>query len=226
VSRRDPDVGEAHALAHMRTNPELGKERIAALTDGIAAFAMTLLVLGIGVPTPDAVAPSELPAHVASLAPEVGIFVLSFATTGLFWIGSHQFLHLIGRSNRVFLWLNLLFLLTVVLLPFTTGTVGHYPGERVAVVLYGANLVAGGLSLQLLWTYAGRARLYRHDLEPDLLHGMRRRSALGPAANAAGAVVGWFAPWVGLAIFAAVAVFYVLPSRLDRHLGHRRGQHD
>ena len=103
------------------------KSRIAALVDGIFAVAMTLLVLDLKLPeglkmSSDA----ELWRQLLELTGRFSTYALSFIVLGTFWIGHHSLFHFVRKVNRGLLWLNMLFLLFITLLPFSTNLLsGH-----------------------------------------------------------------------------------------------------
>src|SRR5277367_2973148 len=91
-----------------------------------------------------------------ALLPKLNGYILSFALVGMYWIAHHQMFHAFRRVDRELMWLNLLFLLLVTFLPFTTSllSVGNVP--QVAVMIYGGNLIAISLVLFAIWFYATR----------------------------------------------------------------------
>jgi uncharacterized membrane protein len=202
-----------------------GKERMLALTDGIFAFAMTLLVLGITVPAPSQVGADALPGYLAGLLPELGIFALSFVVCGIFWVGHHAQFHLVGRTDRILLWLNIGFCMSIAVLPFTTGTLGHYPLAQVAIVAYGLNLIGTGAALNAMRWWARRARLLRSDVDPVVLALARRRMAVNPAVAALAILASVLDPRLSLLLFCVIPFYYIRPGRIDVHLGHRKGEH-
>ncbi len=119
--------------------------RVEALSDGVFAIAMTLLILDIAVPNVKSVSPAQLPGALRALGPEFLIYALSFIILGIYWVGHHNQYHYIGRSDRVFLWINILFLMFVAAVPFSTALLGRYPLERPALFVYGMNLIAASL---------------------------------------------------------------------------------
>ncbi len=95
-------------------------ERLAALSDGIFAVAMTLLLLDLHVP-PEAVAAREgLARALVDLVPQVAVYLMSFITLGIFWVGQQTQLNHLTRSDRSLTWIHLGFLFVVTLLPFST----------------------------------------------------------------------------------------------------------
>ena len=131
----------------------LNKHRLEALSDGIFAFAMTLLVLDLKFPKipHDLMTPSLLKQTLFDLWPKFLSYVTSFAVLGVFWIGHHGYSHFVKRTDRWFLWLNLLFLMFIVLVPFSTDLLGDYHSQRVVVMIYGSNLLALGVGFYWQW---------------------------------------------------------------------------
>ncbi|MCU4972857.1 TMEM175 family protein [Halobacteria archaeon AArc-m2/3/4] len=127
-------------------------DRMDALSDGVFAIVLTLLVLQFQVPDADA---TGVPAALADQRPLLFSYLLSFAVVGLYWIVHHNLFQRIVRHDRVLLYLNLLFLLTVSFLPFPTELLGIY-GTHFTWTLYALNFSFVGLSLTLLWWYAYR----------------------------------------------------------------------
>ena len=128
----------------------LSKARVEALTDGIFATVMTVLVLGLRTPIAN-LSESDLRSQVLSLWPNIVAYAFSFVVLGLFWIGHHNQFHYIKRTNRIFLWINIIFLLTIGFIPFSTSLIGLYPFSSTAVRVYGANLAATGIMLNAVW---------------------------------------------------------------------------
>ena len=132
----------------------LGTARVAALCDGVFAIAMTILVLSIAVPTAETVPAERLPGALRQLAPQVLVYVISFINLGVLWVGQHNQYHFISRADRWFLWINIGYLLLVSFMPLSTALLGHYPLNRLALFVYGANLLTATLVLALHWHYA------------------------------------------------------------------------
>jgi uncharacterized membrane protein len=151
----------------------LTKARVEALTDGIFAVAMTLLILDVKVPVVSH--PSELVREVLALWPKCLSYVISFVMLGIYWVGHHNQFHLIRRTDRALLWINILFMMTISFVPFSTGLLSTYPREPIAVAVYGTNLVVIGLILYGHWSYATR----RHRLVDHSLDGRTIRSRAG-----------------------------------------------
>jgi uncharacterized membrane protein len=196
--------------------PGLPKSRIEALSDGIFAVAMTLLVLDIRVPSvTDSV---QLPRALLALWPRCLTYAITFLMLGIYWVGQHNQFHLIRRTDRTLLWINICFLMTICFVPFSTALLSGYPRERLALSVYGGNLIAVGLILSAHWAYAThRGRLVDPDLDGHLVRAAHRRILIGPAVFALAIGAGYFSAALSLLLYALAPLVYLLPGRVDRH---------
>jgi len=106
----------------------LTKARIEALTDGIFATVMTVLVLGLRPPAIDLNTPgASLSNELFRLAPNILTYALSFITLGLYWVGHHNQFHFVRRTDRTLLWINIVFLMSIGFVPFTTSLLESVP---------------------------------------------------------------------------------------------------
>jgi uncharacterized membrane protein len=151
-------------------------ERIAALSDGVFAIAMTLIVLEIRVPDLAGIqTDGDLWAALLTLAPRFVTYFLSFLTLGIFWNGQQTQLHNFGRANRHLAWIHLAFLAAVALMPFSTSFLAEFIGFRVALLVYWVNLALLGVILYASWIYARRANLIREEVGPAVGEAIKRR---------------------------------------------------
>jgi uncharacterized membrane protein len=132
--------------------------RVEALSDGVFAIAITLLVLDIAVP---AHAERDLLRAVGDQWPSYLAYAVSFSTIGALWLGHNAISEYLDRSDAVFIRLNLLLLLLVAFLPFPTRLFADYISEdrpeRVAATIYGVSLLVASTLLWVLWRYAVHA---------------------------------------------------------------------
>src|SRR5215212_8190211 len=134
-------------------------ERLAALSDGVFAIAMTLLVLDLRVPLhTDVHAEGDLWRALLSLAPRLIPYILSFMTLGIFWIGQQTQLNQFARSDRTLAWIHVGFLFAVSIMPFSTGLLAEFITYRTSVVVYWFNLLLLGATLLGSVRYAWRAK--------------------------------------------------------------------
>jgi len=200
----------------------LGKNRIEALSDGIFATVMTVLVLSLSVPAITmANVSSELAIDLESLLPNVVSYVISFVVIGLYWVGHHAVFHFVKRSNRQLLWLNMLFLLCVGIIPFSTALIGRYPFQQLTTIIYGANLVAASLSLYvLLWYSNANNRLVDKHQDKHLVKLASRRILVGPSVYLIAILLSFVDTRISLALYAITPIYYILPGKIDVHLSN------
>jgi len=131
--------------------------RIMSFSDAIFAVDITLLILNISIPViPKDQVSRELGPALRGLAPYFRSFVISFLVIGVYWMAHHGVFRHIRRLDRTFLWANLLFMMSIVLLPFSTSLLSSYGDDRLAVMFYAGNLTITGSLMALMWWYASR----------------------------------------------------------------------
>jgi uncharacterized membrane protein len=188
----------------------MSTHRIEALGDGVFAIVMTLLVFDLRVPE---VPVTDLPAALVAMWPKFLGYVVSFVLLGIYWVGHRNQFNFIKRADQNFHWLNILFFGAVCLVPFSTGLVSRYPRTWLVVAVYGLNLVAIGLCLFVLWSYATyRYHLVDPDLPQAVMRLARQRSLLAPACYTVAILLGLINPTISLAIFALVPLLYIFPG--------------
>src|SRR5438132_3168531 len=133
----------------------LSKSRMEALTDGIFAIAMTLLVLELRVPDlPRPVSSSAL-LHAIGLEKAALIgFTVSFLYCGVLWLLHHLAMHFVRHLQAALVWLNLLFLMMISILPFSCALLGKYPSALAAMEIYFGNLLLASVLLAAQWLLA------------------------------------------------------------------------
>ena len=124
---------------YKRSGADLGFYRFAALSDGVFAIAMTLLVVTIGEPV---VSDARIGHEITKLLPQITAFFLSFAVIGRYWLAHHEFQSVLTSVNERLLWSNLVYLALVAFLPFTTGLLGDYSSVGEVVAIYALNVAA------------------------------------------------------------------------------------
>jgi uncharacterized membrane protein len=181
------------AQEHRGPRSVLTSNRIEGLADGIFGFAMTLLVVNLIIPRglPREQLASILSGQVSSFY----AYALSFLLLGSFWVTHHHQFHYISRSDDMHAWINILMLLFVALMPFSTSLLANYSGTELSGVLFGGNLVMLGLFMSANWIYAtSRRRLVRPDVEVEVIAAGVRRSFVTPTVAAIVIVVSLFYP--------------------------------
>jgi uncharacterized membrane protein len=150
--------------------------RVLALSDGVFAVVITLLVLEIHVP--ELTQGHSLAEALAEVRPSFNAFAVTFILTGMYWVGHRDLFALIRRTDRGLVWLNILYLLPVCLLPFGASLLGPYGREPTALHIYGLLLVAIAVMRVVIWLYATS----RPHLLWQRLDDRQRRAGLALAA--------------------------------------------
>lgn len=190
-------------------------ERLTALSDGIFAVAMTLLVLNLQVPISAAIkSDSALWSALAGLSPDFISYFMSFLTLGIFWVGQQTQLNKLEHSNRNLAWLHLGFLLAVTLVPFSTGLLAKYIMFRVAVVVYWFNIFLLGVMLFVSWRYAKHAKLVKNETTLETHSAIERRIIIAQALYAFGALLCIFSTYLSITIIVLVQLNYAFAPRL------------
>jgi uncharacterized membrane protein len=187
-------------------------ERLAALSDGVFAVAMTLLVLDLHAPAMEAIhSERDLARALIPLAPRLLVYMMSFLTLGIFWVGQQTQLNAMGGSNRDLSWIHLGFLFAVSLMPFSTALMAEFIAYRLALLVYWANILLLGLVLFASWRYALRAGLLT-NLDGRI--GVERRIVIAQALYAFGAALCVFSTYASLGFIVLVQLNYVIAPRI------------
>src|SRR5579883_2186177 len=182
--------------------------RIAALSDGIFAVAMTLLVLDIHLPETSGVhSEAELWAGLVALAPRLVAWLMSMMTLGIFWLGQQTQLNHLQRADRNLSWLHFVFLAVITLMPFSTRLLAEFFSYPVAFFLYWAKILLAGSALMACWPYAERVQLVPAGA-------ICRRSVYAQALYAFGAALGLVHVGLGVAFILLVRLNYVIAPKL------------
>ena len=174
-------------LMHTAYNRIAGQsvERLAALSDGIFAVAMTLLVLDLRAPAVESIhSERDLLHGLIVIAPRLLMYLMSFLTLGIFWIGQQTQLNYLERSERSLTWMHILFLATIAIMPFSTSLLAEFMAYRTALVVYWLNILLPGLALY--WELLGLRHRIGRDTGGNIAGGAQGRQA--PYCDCAGAL--------------------------------------
>jgi uncharacterized membrane protein len=193
----------------------MSKARIEAFSDAVIAVAITLLALDLHVPDP--AGPGSLAHRLGEQWPNYAAYVISFLTIGIIWINHHAMLQRLVSVDHAILVLNLLLLLTIGVLPFSTALMAEYlnasHGQNLAAVVYGGSFLLMSLAFFAMQRHLllAKQHLLQDHLTPEVRQAVLRRNAMGLLPYAVATVGGIVSPFLTLAICAGVAVFYALP---------------
>lgn len=129
--------------------------RLMGLTDGIFGMVMTLLVFGIALPELQIASYSDFVAFISTLTPTIGVTIVSFVLISSFWIYHHEFIK-INTLNIPYLWLNIIFLICISFIPFSTSLIGNYSHFFLSEALFGLNIFLTLVAFFFMYHYADR----------------------------------------------------------------------
>jgi len=192
----------------------LTSARLETFADGVFAIAATLLILNVEVPD---LGEHSLAYELTKLWPAYIGYAVSFLTIGIIWVNHHTVMGQLRGIDRTFLFINVFFLLCIAFIPFPTRLLATYvrtDNGEAAAFAYGVTLTATAVFFNLMWRYAIGAggRLLRPDADRRVVDGITRSYRPGVPMYAGATVVGVFQAEIGAALFAAIALFYVLSS--------------
>jgi uncharacterized membrane protein len=225
ADEKEVQVGRTRELdEHARAMLERTHDpsRVLALSDGVFAIIITLLVLEVHVP--ELTQGQSLNQALAEVRPSFNAFVITFILTGMYWVGHRDLFALIRRTDRGLVWLNIVYLLPLCLLPFAAGLLGRYDQEPVALRIYGLVLVTIAVMRVVIWLYAtSRPHLLWQPLDDR-----QRRAGLALAVSPGlvylfAILVAAAAPGVSLLIYGGAPVLYFLSITVLRS-GRKRDQ--
>ncbi len=186
----------------------LGKNRLEALSDGVFAIAMTLLVLDLKVPErTHHMNGAEMVHQLSAMWPAFLSYAITFLLAGTFWYTHHVISHFVQHTDKGFLWLNLLFLMMVSLLPFSAGLLTHMSVHPVSQLFYYGNQLSIAVLLLAQWEYARARKMLAPNARPEDLQNVtwRLRTAFGAFLSAV--VTGMFRPeWTSYALIGGFAL--------------------
>ena len=187
----------------------MGKDRLAAFSDGVMAVLITIMVLELRVP-------HGADWHVlAAVAPSFLTYVISFIYLAIYWNNHHHLLHTVSRVDGLILWANAHLLFWLSLIPAATAWLGDNLAAPVPVAVYGTALFMPAIAYYLLQ----RAILHRHGRHSMLAEALGRdfKGKVSPVLYAAGIGLAFVYPWVSVAIYVLVAVMWLVPDRRIEH---------
>jgi uncharacterized membrane protein len=191
----------------------LQTSRMEAFSDGIFAIASTLLVLDLAIPG----VRSDVGHRLVEQWPTYLAYVVSFATIGNAWLNHSVITEYLERADAILLRLNLVLLFFVSVLPFPTHMLAEYlsseNAERVAVTVYGLNLLAIGAFTSLTWHYGVAEHLVRRDNKEEEVRAISAKLDPSLASYAVAIGIGLLWPTAAVVLYLAIALFVIIPFR-------------
>lgn len=184
--------------------------RLETFADGVFAIAATLLILDV---RPEG---EPLGAALVHAWPAYAAYAVSFLTIGIMWANHNAMFSQIGSVDRAFLMLNIVLLMGVAFVPLPTRLVAEHlrhEGAESAALLYGATMVVTAAGFAATWFY-GVARLLRPDADRRVVRGISRSYLPGVPIYVLATLSAFVSPWLAVAIYAGLALFFALESSL------------
>jgi len=190
-------------------------ERLAALSDGIFAVAMTLLVLDIHAPALETVHnEQQLWQALAALSPRMLMYLMSFLTLGIFWTGQQTQFNYLSHADRHLTWIHIAFLASVSLMPFSTTLLAGFITFRTALLVYWGNILILGLVLFAGWRYARHTHLVKEDASLEIACAIERRIIIAQGLYAFGALLCLVNTYWSMAFIVLVQLNYAVAPRV------------
>lgn len=197
-------------------------ERLAALSDGIFGVAMTLLLLELHVPAKELIhSEGDLRRALFALSPQLLVYLMSFLTLGIFWVGQQTQLNHLERSERHFTWIHLAFLFCVTLMPVSTRLLIGFLSFRTALLAYWLNILLLGALLYASWGRATRAKLLKPETPPEISPAICRRISIAQAIYAVGALLCIINTYWSIAFIVLVQLNYAIAPAYGRLMPQR-----
>src|SRR5262245_34509039 len=186
-------------------------ERIEALSDGVFAIAMTLLVLDIKVPVGEFHSEGELIAAFWPLMPKFLAYLLGFMTLGIFWVGHATQFRFIARADRHLTWMNIFFLMIISIFPFSTAYLSEYIHFKFAVWVYWLNIFLAGVAIFIPWNYACRANLLNEEAtSEEAFNAIRNRVIIARTLYFVAALLSFINTYLSVTMTILVQLNYAL----------------
>jgi uncharacterized membrane protein len=191
------------------------RTRLEAFSDGVFAVAITLLALNITVAGPGH---GKLTHQLGTHWPSFVAYLISFFTIGIIWVNHHALIRSVKTVDRTLLFLNLVLLLFVVLIPFSTATAADYlasneaENARVAIAVYAGVFLGMSLGFGGIFEWALHGEHMYQPVPRDRWWTARIRFAGGAGAYVLCIVIALFNAYVAFALMGLVAVYYVFEN--------------
>ena len=142
------------------------------------------------------------------------MYVMSFITLGIFWVGQQSQLNHLQRSDRGLSWIHLVFLFFVTVIPFSTALLAEFTAYRIALVVYWFNIFCLGATLYVSWICAVNSRLVKDDIPKQVSTAIKKRIVIAQALYALGALLCLIDTYWSIAFIVLVQLNYALAPRL------------
>lgn len=190
-----------------------------ALSDGVFAIAATLLILNV---TADA-SGGALGGALRHNWPQYAAYVFGFIVIGIWWVNHHIYVEVLARTDRVHLFLNIMFLTCIAFFPYPIRLVAKHmwdAGARAAVVTYGLTSTFAAVFAACLWFYGSHnRRLISEHIDQKTIDKISRSVIAGAPINAAATLIALWSPHVAIILLLTLTLSYVIGTSLSEKEG-------
>ncbi len=197
--------------------PYYSPKRLEALADGVFTVAMTIMVLELTVPVITFNSDREIILQLISMWPKFISYVLSFLVLGVYWIIHHKIFDIIKRYTSTLAWLNILFLMIVALIPFTTSLLGKYFLETTTTFIYGIQLLLMFILGYSLYSYAtSRIEILYEEVDKKDVRGVKVMGYTYFGILIIALVFSFIIPLISIIIYGLIVLVFILFSAINK----------
>ena len=183
----------------------IGSERLIALTDGVVAVIITIMVLELKPPHG-----TDL-ASLRELGPTFLSYALSFVYVAIYWNNHHHFFRLVPHVTGSIMWANLNLLFWLSLIPFATAWMDEHAGAGVPVAVYGSVLLLCAASWSVMQSVIVRAQGSASPLRAAIRNDVKGRASI--VIYLVAILLAFVAPILAYACYAVAAAWWLVPDR-------------
>jgi uncharacterized membrane protein len=191
----------------------MSKSRFEAFSDGVFAFAITLLVLGFALPLVKS--NGELTGKLLQLWPVAIAYALSFFVIGIMWQNHQALFRLVERVDRTTVFWNLLLLAGTAFIPFATSVLGQYPTMHASAFLYGIALTEASTSYNFMLEHLIRSGALHPSVTAERIAATRKAYRVGWLVYTSATLLALLWPLASFAAYVGIAIYYLIPHGLD-----------
>ena len=194
-------------------------ERLVLFSDAVFAIAITLLIIEVKVPEvhSEHVTDGELWHSLSAVIPKFAGFLVSFYVIGLYWLVHHRLFRYVTRSNQKLLWANLIFLMPIVVMPFSTAFLSEYYNGtlRLPLAVYALNISLTGFFCYRLWKIVGNPKFQLStNLNKIVLRYNTARALIIPSLFILVLLLSFIRPWIS---YLVIPVIPLITRFIKRH---------
>jgi len=194
-----------------QTDHKMNRSRLEAFSDGVFAIIITIMVLELKIPDDTSWQ------TIKSLGPTFLSYILSFTFIAIYWVNHHHLMHTLKTVNAAVMWSKMLLLFCLSLVPFVTGWIGKTDFDKSVVAIYGALLIACGLSFTLLSMFIRKTYKEETKLTIALAKGSTKGIISTVFYGVSIPAALFVSPAISACLFVIVSVMWIIPSKVIEH---------